>query len=171
LFKSAVQDPDLVAFLEEMSCYGWSGEVPEGEYYTPFNPIVRREGRDITLITWGPRMLKLATDAADILLKESISLEVIDLRVLNPLDTEFLFEHIKETGRVIILHEDSKFMGFGAEISAAIAENTAFYSLQGRIVRVAAMNTPIPTNLVLENYRLPNVQKLISAARKVMEES
>ena len=171
LFKSAVQDPDLVAFLEEMSCYGWTGEVPEGEFYTPLKPILRRKGKDITLIAWGPRMLKLAIDAADSLLKENISLEVIDLRVLNPLDTEFLFEHISKTGRVIILHEDSKFMGFGAEISAAIAENTAFYSLQARILRVAAMNTPIPANLVLENYRLPNVQKLISAAKKIMEES
>ena len=171
LFKSAVQDPDLVAFLEEMSCYGWTGEVPENEYYTPFKPTVRRKGKDITLITWGPRMLKLAIDAADSLIRENISLEVVDLRVLNPLDTEFLFKHIKKTGRVIILHEDSKFMGFGAEISAAIAENMAFYSLQARIMRVAALNTPIPASLTLENYRLPDARKLISVARKIMEES
>jgi len=171
LFKSAVHDPDLVAFLEEMSTYGWSGEIPKGEYYTPFRPVVRREGKDITLITWGPRMLKLALDTAEILTKESIDLEIIDLRVLNPLDTEFLLGHIAKTGRVIILYEDSKFMGFGAEVAAEIAENMVFYNLQARIIRVAALNTPIPANLTLENYRLPNEKKLIEAARKLMEES
>lgn len=171
LFKSAVQDPDLVAFLEEMSCYGWSDEVPEGEFYTPFKHIIRREGKDITLITWGPKMLKLALNTAETLSQENIDVEVLDLRILNPLDTNFLFEHIAKTGRVIILHEDSKFMGFGAEIAAEIAENKIFYELQAKILRVAALNTPIPANLTLENYRLPNGEKLIAAAKQLMGET
>lgn len=171
LLKSAIRDPDLVAVLEEMSYYGMTGEVPEGEYFTPFRPIVRREGKDITLITWGPKMLDLALTGAEALAKKNIDVEVIDLRVLNPLDKDFIFRSIRKTGRVIILHEDSKSMGFGAEIAAAIAEDRTFYELRARIIRVAALNTPIPPHLALEDFRLPDAEKLAAAARTLMEES
>ncbi len=171
LMKSAIRDPDLVAVLEEMSYYGMTDDVPEGEYFTPFEPAVRRSGKDITLITWGPKMLELALSGAEVLAKEGIEVEVIDLRVLRPLNKEFLFRSIKKTGRVIILHEDSKFMGFGAEISASIAEEPIFYELRCRICRVAALDTPIPAHLTLEDYRLPNLKKLIAEAKKLMEES
>jgi 2-oxoisovalerate dehydrogenase E1 component len=171
LFKSAVRDPDLVAFIEEMSSYGWKGEVPEGEYFTPFKPAIRREGKDATIITWGPKMLKLALDSAEALVKEKIDMEVIDLRVLRPLDTEFLLRSIRKTGRVVILYEDSKFMGFGAEISAQIGESPSFYELRARIIRVAALDTRIPATLTLEDFRLPNQEKVMRAVKALMEES
>lgn len=189
LLKSAIRDPDLVAYLEEISGYFMRDEVPEGEYFTPFAPIVRREGKDITLVTWGPKMLKTIfgngeevkgedhprthekLGAAKVLSKEGIELEVIDLRVLCPLDIACICGHAEKTGRIIVLHEDSKFMGFGAEIVAQIAESMTYYKMRARLLRVAALNTPIPANLNLENYRLPDVPKVIRAARKLMEES
>lgn len=171
LLKSAIRDPDLVAFLEEMSQYEYRGEVPDCEYFTPFNGCVRRSGKDLTLVTWGPKMLRLAIETADALFADKIDMEVIDLRVLHPWDKELVALSIKKTGRLLILHEDSKFLGFGAEIAAAICEDTVFYNLKARPIRVTAENTPIPVHLGLENARLPDKEKILNAAKRLMEES
>ncbi|MEK7627821.1 MAG: thiamine pyrophosphate-dependent enzyme [Patescibacteria group bacterium] len=172
LLKSAVRDPDMVAFLEEMSFYGVAGTVPEGEYFTPFTAIVRREGEDVTLVTYGPKMLQLALSSAETLATQNdISVEVIDLRILNPWDKETVLASVRKTGRLVVLHEDSRFMGFGAEISASIAEDEAFYELRGRIKRIAALNSPIPAHLVLENYRLPNEHMVVDAIKTLTQEA
>lgn len=171
LTKSAVRDPDLVAVLEEMSFYGTLGELPEGEYFTPFSAAVRREGRDATLVTWGPKMLSLALTCAEELHHEGVETEVIDLRVLNPWDRDAVAASVRKTGRLVILHEDSSFMGFGAEVAASIAGDLAFYELRARIRRVAAENTPIPADLALEDARLPGKDDVLSAIRDLMKES
>ena len=116
-------------------------------------------------------MLALALETAEFLAKEGIECEVVDLRVLRPLDKEAILKSARKTGRIIILHEDSKFMGFGAEVAASVAEDPAFYALKARVLRVAALDTPIPANLTLENYRLPSRDKLVAAAKMLMEES
>lgn len=172
LLKSAIRDPDPVFFLEEMSYYSLKGFVPEGEYFTPLGKAaLRREGTDITLVTWGPKMLELALESAHELGARGIEVEVIDLRTLVPWDRETVFSSVKKTGRVIILYEDSKFMGFGAEISAAISEDPLFYSLKARVRRVAAMNIPIPAHPKLEDLRLPNSDDVMQVAHELMEES
>jgi len=173
LMKSAIRDSDLVAFIEEISYYGKRGEVPEGEYFTPFEAKVRRPGKDITIITWGPKMLDLAIASAEELAKQNppTDTEIVDLRILNPWDKKTVFASVKKTGRVIILHEDSKFMGFGAEISATIVEEfNTYYRLRTRVRRIAAENTPIPAHLALEDARLPNKDKVISAVRELLKE-
>lgn len=174
LFASAVRDPDLVAFLEEISSYDALGEVPVDAYYLPFEAVVLRPGKDITLATWGPKMVDLAlASAAELIRGESpVDVEVIDLVVLNPWDKEKVFASLKKTGRLMILHEDSQFMGFGAEISAAVAEEfDCFYRLKARIMRMAAKNTPISAELTLEDVRLPQMEDILNTARRLMEES
>lgn len=174
LFASAVHDPDLVAFLEEISYYNTLGEVPVDAYYLPFEAVVLRPGNDITLVTWGPKMVDLALASANELIRgeSPVDMEVIDLVVLNPWDKEKVFASLKKTGRLMILHEDSQFMGFGAEISAAVAEEfDCFYRLKARIMRLAAKNTPISAELTLENARLPRLEDVVRSARRLMEES
>lgn len=175
LMNSAIQDPDLVAVLEEMSYYEMREEVPEGEFYLPFEPVIRRKGKDITLVLWGPKMLELGMKSAEQFSKDSpaIDMEVIDLQVLNPWDIakKHVFNSLQKTKRLIVLHEDSEFMGFGAEICASVFTSKEFYGLKARGQRVAAQNIPIPVHLVLEDSRLPDVEKLRSAARLLMKES
>jgi len=117
------------------------------------------------------KMMEIALKSADELAKQEIDVEVIDLKVLCPLDIEFLLESVRKTGRMIVLHEDSEFMGFGAEIVAEIATNPVFYELKARLERIAALNTPIPVHPTLEDYRLPNVEKVVAACKALMEES
>ena len=171
LLKSAVRDPDLVAFLEEMSEYEFRGEVPEGEYFTPFTAKLCRIGKDITLVTWGPKMVRMSLAAAEKLSQEGIEVDLIDLRVLNPWDKKLVTESLQKTGRLAVVHEDSKFMGFGAEIVAALCEGEPFYRLKARPVRIAAKNTPVPADLALEDSRLPGLQDVIAALKNIMEES
>ncbi|MDP2676485.1 MAG: thiamine pyrophosphate-dependent enzyme [bacterium] len=175
LMNSAIQDPDLVAVLEEMSYYEMREDVPEGEFYLPFEPITRREGKDITLVTWGPKMLELGLTSAERFAggTPSIDIEVIDLQVLHPWDLakKHVFDSLRKTGKLIVLHEDSEFMGFGAEICASVFTSKEFYGLKARGQRVAAQNIPIPVHLVLEDSRLPDFEKLQSAVWLLMRES
>ncbi|MDZ4285886.1 MAG: transketolase C-terminal domain-containing protein, partial [Candidatus Sungbacteria bacterium] len=143
-------------------------------YYLAFEAVVLRSGKDITLVTWGPKMVELALVSAQELAhgESPVDVEVIDLVVLNPWDKEKVFASLKKTGRLMILHEDSQFMGFGAEIAATIAEEfDCFYRLKARIMRLAARNTPIPAYLPFENERLPKQSDVIAGVRKLMEES
>lgn len=171
LMKSAIRDPDLVAVLEEMSFYGDSGLVPEGEYFTPFEAIIRKPGKDITLVTWGPKMMKLALDAAQRLENENIEVEVIDLRILRPWDKKTVSESVRKTGRLMVLEEDSGFMGFNAEVITEIVTHKEFYHLKAAIKRLAAKDTPIPGSLILEDERLPKLEDVILASKELMEES
>ena len=167
LLKAAIMDNNPVIFIEHKLLYGKKGEVPEGEYTIPLGKAqILREGKDLTLISWS-RMVDICLSAADILSKEAIKAEVIDLRTLVPLDKEAIFSSVEKTGRVIIVHEACLTGGFGGEIAALIADE-AFDSLDAPIKRVAAPDVPIPFNPVLEKHYLPDEEKILRAARQIL---
>ena len=140
--------------------------MPTEDYIVPIGKAeVKRGGTDISVITYGA-MVHLALEAAEALMKEGISLEVVDLRTLMPLDKETVFESVRKTSKAIMLHEDNKTGGIGAEIAAQLAEE-CFDSLDGPILRIAAPDTPVPFSTPLEEYFLPKVSDIVNAARKL----
>ena len=126
---------------------------------------VRREGTDISVITYGA-MVWTALDAAKELEKEGISLEVVDLRSLLPYDEETVLASVRKSSKAILLHEDTRTGGMAGELAALIAEK-AFEDLDGPLVRVTAPDTPVPFAPPLEEYFLPNAQKVVDAARRL----
>lgn len=172
LMKSAIHDPDACFVLLQIYELGSKGPVPETEYFTPLGvAAVRRQGSDITLITYGPLMLRRALDAAARLEEMGISLEVIDLRTIVPWDKETVLKSVSKTGRVIIMHEASRSFHVGAELAASIVEDLSFYRLKARPIRLTAPDTPVPFHPNLEETRIPLVNDIIVAAKKLMEES
>ncbi len=172
LMKSAIRDPDACFVLLQIYELGSKGPVPEHQYFTPLGvAAVRREGKDISLITYGPLMLRRALDAAEKLESMGISLEVIDLRTIVPWDKETVLKSVSKTGRVIIMHEASRSFHVGAELAASIVEDLSFYRLRARPVRLTAPDTPVPFHPNLEETRIPLVHDIIEAAKKLMEES
>jgi pyruvate dehydrogenase E1 component beta subunit len=161
LLISSIRDPDPVIFLEAMRLYRLIKEdVPEGEYTIPLGKArIVQEGNDITIISWGS-MLHRTLQAV-----EGYNAEVIDLMTLNPFDEETLFTSVKKTGRVVIAHEAPKTCGFGAELSATIAEEAILY-LKAPILRVTGYDVVIPLPK-LEDYYLPSVERI----RKAIEET
>jgi pyruvate/2-oxoglutarate/acetoin dehydrogenase E1 component len=164
LLKSALRGEDPVLFFEHKMLYGVKGPVPEDADFTvPFGQAaVARQGRDVTVVGIGI-MLSKALEAAGILSKEGIEVEVIDPRTLVPLDKETLIQSVAKTSRVIIAHEAHKRAGPGAEIAAMLAEEAIEY-LDAPILRVAAKNVPLPYSPELENYVLPGTQDIVNAA-------
>lgn len=166
LLLSALRDPDPVIFLEPKRIYrAVKGEIPEGEFTVPIGKArVAREGRDLTIVAYGA-MLHVALEAAESASKNGVEAEVIDVRTLVPLDTETLLASVQKTGRLIIVHEAPKTSGFGAEISAQVAERAVDY-LKGPILRVTGYDTPFP--YTLEEHYLPSVPKILRAVEKIM---
>lgn len=169
LLISAIRNDNPVLFFEHKLLYGMKGEVPE-EYYTlPIGKAdIKREGSDITVATYG-RMVHLCLSAAEELLEEGISLEVVDLRTLSPLDKRTIIESVKKTGRLLIVHEAHKTGGFGGEIAATVTESEAFYYLDSPIKRCCSMDVPIPCSLELEKNVLPTKERIIASARGLMK--
>ena len=168
LLKSAIRDPNPVAFFEHKALYKISGPVPEEEYTIPLGKAdIKRDGTDVCVIALSFMVTK-ALAAAETLEKEGISAMVLDPRTLVPLDKEGIAEAVRKTNRVVIVEEGCKTGGVGAEISAVINEE-AFDYLDAPIVRVAAHDAPIPFSKPLEDYVLPNEEKIVDAVRKVME--
>ena len=167
LLKAAIRDPNPVIYFEHKFLYRrLKAVLPEEDYIVPIGKAaVRRTGGDISVITYGA-MVHLALEAAAALEKEGIDLEVVDLRTLIPLDKEAVFESIRKTSKAIVLHEDTKTGGIGAEIAALLAEE-CFDSLDGPILRVTAPDTPVPFSTPLEEFFLPKVSDLIGAAKKL----
>ncbi|MEN6534713.1 MAG: alpha-ketoacid dehydrogenase subunit beta [Bryobacteraceae bacterium] len=165
LMKSAIRDNDPVIFFEHKGLYRRiKGEVPDGEFTVPLSKAtVFREGSDLSIITYGA-MVYVARDAAEELAKEGISVEIIDLRTVYPLDEATVLESVRKTSKVILLHEDIMSGGIGGEVAARIAEK-AFEYLDGPVVRVASPDTPVPFSPPLEEAFLPNVPKLVEKAR------
>ena len=163
LLLTAIHDEDPVIFLEPKRIYrSVTGEVPEGDTRVPFGSArIVREGTDVSLFAYGA-MIPPTTEAAEALAAEGISAEVIDLRSLVPLDERAVLASVEKTGRAVVVHEAARFCGFGAELSAILAEQ-AFYSLKSPIVRVTGYDTPFP--YALENVYLPNTEKIATAAR------
>jgi 2-oxoisovalerate dehydrogenase E1 component beta subunit len=167
LVKAAIRDDNPVIFFEHKFLYRRiKEEVPEQDYVVPIGKAaVRREGTDIAVITYGA-MVWTALDAALELEKEGLSLEVVDLRSLLPYDEEAVLASVRKCSKVILLHEDTRTGGMAGELAALIAEK-AFEDLDGPIIRVTAPDTPVPFSPPLEEYFLPNAQKLAEAARKL----
>ena len=169
LLKSAIRDPNPVVFLEHKKAYRlYRQDIPDDDYTIPIGKAeIKREGSDITLVTYG-MMLHHSLKAADTVQEEdAISVEVIDLRTVSPWDKECVLESVKKTGKALIVYEDNITGGFGAEVAAVIAEQ-AFEYLDGPVTRVASPDVPIaPCAAHLEEYILPNPEKIAEAIRKL----
>jgi 2-oxoisovalerate dehydrogenase E1 component beta subunit len=165
LIKAAIRDNDPVIFFEHKALYRRIKEdIPEDDYTVPIGKArVFREGRDMSIITYGA-MVYVARDAATVLEGEGVSVEIIDLRTLLPIDEETILASVKKTSKAIVLHEDTLTCGIGGEISARIMEK-AFEYLDGPVLRVTAPDTPVPYSPPLEEAFLPNVEKLLAKAR------
>src|SRR6201981_3813605 len=167
LIKSAIRDSNPVLFLEHKFLYRRiKEEIPEGDYSIPLGKArLHREGKHLSIITYAA-MVHTAQEAADILAKEGIEVEILDLRTLSPLDREAITQTVKKTNKVILLHEDTRTGGLAGELAAIINEE-AFDDLDGPIVRITALDTPVPFSPPLEHYFLPKVEDVVREARKL----
>jgi pyruvate/2-oxoglutarate/acetoin dehydrogenase E1 component len=167
LIKSAIRDNNPVLFLEHKFLYRRiKDEVPEADLTIPIGKArLHREGRDLSIITYAA-MVHTAQEAADILAKDGIEVEILDLRTLSPLDRDAITQTVKKTNKVILLHEDTRTGGLAGEIAAIINEE-AFDDLDGPIVRITSLDTPVPFSPPLEHYFLPKVEDVVREARKL----
>jgi pyruvate/2-oxoglutarate/acetoin dehydrogenase E1 component len=167
LIKSAIRDNNPVLFLEHKFLYRRiKEEVPENGHTVPIGKArVHRQGRDLSIITYAA-MVHAAQEAADVLAKDGIEVEILDLRTLLPLDREAITATVKKTNKVILLHEDTRTGGLAGEIAAIINEE-AFDDLDGPIVRITSLDTPVPFSPPLEHYFLPKVEDVVREVRKL----
>jgi 2-oxoisovalerate dehydrogenase E1 component beta subunit len=167
LLKSAIRDNNPVLFFEHKFLYRRiKEEMPEGDHLVPIGKAaVRREGRDLTILSYAA-MVHTSLEAAEQLAKEGIDAEVIDLRTLLPLDREAIIASVKKTSKLLVVHEDTKTGGIAGEIAAIVCEG-AFEDLDGPIARVTAIDTPVPYSPTLEEYFMPNTEKVVAAAREL----
>jgi len=168
LLKGAIRDEDPVLFFEHKKAYRLiKGEVPEGDYVVPIGRAeVKRPGDHITLIAYG-LMLHHCLQAAEAVAQEGLSVEVIDLRTLSPLDRETILDSVRKTGKALIVHEDNLTGGLGGEVAAIIAAE-AFDYLDAPVSRLASPDVPaMPYSPPLEEYCLPNPDKIAAALRKL----
>src|SRR5450432_726288 len=165
LIKSAIRDNNPVLFFEHKFLYRRIKEdLPAEEFTVPIGKAkVVREGRDLTIVTYGA-MVWVALEAADKLAEEGVQVEVVDLRTLVPLDRETVCQSAKKTSKVLLLHEDTRTGGMTGELAATISE-AVFEYLDGPIVRVTAPDTPVPFSPPLEEAFLPNADKVVEKAR------
>ena len=170
LLKTAIRGDDPVLFLEHKGLYrqGYAAaQEPPEDFLLPFGQAaVRKEGADATIVTYG-YLVQQSLEAARILEIKGVSVEVIDLRTLNPLDEDTVYDSVRKTNRVLLAHEDTLTAGFGAEIAARIAEH-CFEHLDAPIMRVAAMDIPVPYSPPLEDAMLPNKQNIITAVERLV---
>jgi 2-oxoisovalerate dehydrogenase E1 component beta subunit len=170
MLLQAIEDPDPVLYLEHKKTYRLiKGEVPDERYTIPFGKAdVKREGSDVTVVSYG-LMLHHCLEAANKLSSEGIEAEVVDLRSIYPLDIDTILESVGKTSKVMIVYEDNKFLGVGAEVSAQIAEK-AMFELDGPIVRIGGPHVPaMPYAPTLEQWFLPNVDTIEQEMRKLAE--
>jgi 2-oxoisovalerate dehydrogenase E1 component beta subunit len=161
LLASAIEDPNPVLYFEHKHLYRRiKADVPEERFTVPIGKArTHREGEDISVITWGA-MVYTADEAADELAKEDVSVEIVDLRSVLPWDREAVLESVRKTSKVLVLHEDTRTGGFGAEIAATIAEE-AFESLDAPVKRIAAPDAPVPFSPPLEKAYIPQVETVV----------
>jgi 2-oxoisovalerate dehydrogenase E1 component beta subunit len=169
LMKSAIRDNNPVLFFEHKYLYRRvKEELPQEDYTIEIGKArVHREGRDLSVITYGA-MVYVAQEAADLLAKENIQLEILDLRTLLPLDREAIRRTTEKTNRVLVLHEDTKTGGIAGEIAAIINEE-AFDALDAPIARIAALDAPVPFSPPLEKAFLPQVEDVVREARRLVK--
>jgi pyruvate dehydrogenase E1 component beta subunit len=167
LLKAAIRDEDPVIFMESELMYGDKGEVPEEEYIIPIGVAdVKREGNDVTIVSFG-KMMKIALAAAEELQKENISVEVIDLRSVRPIDFETVLKSVKKTNRVVVVEEAWPLASISSEIAYHVQRN-AFDFLDAPVVRVTCMDVPLPYAPTLIEASLPNVERTVKAIKEVM---
>jgi len=168
LLKSAIRDHNPVMFLEHELLYNSKGEVPDDpEFLVPLGRgDVKREGTDITIVAYS-RMTILALQAAEELEKEGVSCEVVDLRCLNPLDTETFFSSARKTGRAVVVEESWGSAGFGGDIASRIFEN-CFDVLKAPVKRVSGLDVPMPYSRKIEKLCIPSAETIAAAVRDVM---
>jgi 2-oxoisovalerate dehydrogenase E1 component len=171
LLKTACREEDPVLFCEHKGLYrqGFaSSPEPGPDFLLPFGVAnVRKSGEDVTIITWGMLVQRSLDAARRVEERHGTSIEVIDLRTLNPLDREAIIRSVRKTGKVLIVHEDTLTGGFGAEIAAIIAQE-AFEYLDGPVQRIAAKDTPVPYGPGLENAMLPQESDVAAALEKLI---
>jgi 2-oxoisovalerate dehydrogenase E1 component beta subunit len=167
LIKSAIRENNPVLFLEHKFLYRRiKEEIANDDYTIPIGKArVHREGRDLSIITYAA-MVHTAQEAADILAKDGIEVEILDLRTLSPLDRDAITQTVKKTNKVILLHEDTRTGGLAGEIAAIINEE-AFDDLDGPIVRITSLDTPVPFSPPLEEYFLPKVEDVVREATRL----
>jgi 2-oxoisovalerate dehydrogenase E1 component beta subunit len=170
MLLSAIEDPDPVIFLEHKKTYRLiKGEVADERFTIPFGSAdVKREGSDLTVVSYG-LLMHQCVEAANKLASEGIEAEVIDLRSIFPLDIDTVLESVAKTNKVMIVYEDNKFLGVGAEVAAQVAEK-AMFELDGPIVRIGGPHVPaMPYAPTLEHWFLPDVDRLEQEMRKLAE--
>ena len=167
LLKSAIRDDDPIIFMESEQMYGDKGEVPEGEYTIPIGVAdIKREGSDVTIVSFG-KIIKEAFKAADELVKENISCEIIDLRTVRPMDHETILNSVKKTNRLVILEEAWPFGNVATEITYQV-QSQVFDYLDAPIEKINTADTPAPYSPVLLKEWLPNSEDVIKAVKKVL---
>ena len=164
LIISAIEDPNPVLYMEHKHLYRRiKGEVPDERYATPIGKArIHREGGDVTVVTWGA-MVYTAAEASE---QVDASVEILDLRSVLPWDKQAVLESVSKTSKVLVLHEDTRTGGFGAEIAATIAEE-AFEQLDAPVKRIAAPDTPVPFSPPLEKAFLPQVADVAAGLREL----
>jgi 2-oxoisovalerate dehydrogenase E1 component beta subunit len=171
LLIGAIRDNNPVIFFEHKFLYRrLKDKIPEGDYVVPIGKAnVAREGTDVSVITYGA-MLSKSIEAAEMAQKEGISVEVLDLRTISPLDKQAIFNTVKKNGKVIIVYEANYSFGVGAEVSALITER-AYEFLEGPVIRIASADTPVPYSPLLEDAYLPQTENILEAIKKLVEVS
>jgi pyruvate dehydrogenase E1 component beta subunit len=167
LLKAAIRSDDPVMFIEHATLYQWRGEVPDGDFTIPIGKSkVQRPGDAATVVTYS-KGLQWTMQAADVLAKEGINIEVVDLRSLRPLDMGPVIESFKKTNRAVVVEEGWRSYGVGSEIAARLYEE-AFDYIDAPIKRVAQKEVPLPYNRTLEQMALPNVEDIVKAVKEVL---
>ncbi|AMN54517.1 pyruvate dehydrogenase [Labrenzia sp. CP4] len=166
LMKTAIRDNNPVVIFEDKLMYNDKAPVPEEEYLIPFGQAhIKREGRDVTLVATSS-MVQVAEEAAETLSREGISAEIIDPRTIVPLDEETILRSVRKTSRAIVIDEGHQSYGVTAEIAARISEK-AFYHLDAPVIRMGAMDVPVPFSPALEDITVPNAARVADNARMI----
>jgi len=167
LLKSAIRDNDPIVFMESEQMYGEKGEVPEGEYLIPIGVAdIKREGTDVTIVSFG-KIIKQALNAAVELNKEGISVEVVDLRTIRPIDYDTIIKSVKKTNRLVIVEESWPLGNISTEIAFKV-QKEAFDYLDAPIIRVNAADVPLPYAPTLIEASLPNLERVIKAVKETL---
>jgi 2-oxoisovalerate dehydrogenase E1 component beta subunit len=170
LIAEAIQDPNPVLYFEHKHLYRRiKDEVPDERYTVPFGEArVHREGDDVTIVTWGAMVYTADEAATKVEEEDGLSVEILDLRTLMPWDKDAVLKSVEKTSKALVLHEDTRTGGFGAEIVATIAEE-AFEHLDGPVTRVTAPDTPVPFSPPLEKAFIPQVEDVVAGLKELAE--
>ena len=167
LLKSSIRDNDPVIFMESEQMYGDKGEIPEGEYIIPIGVAdIKKTGKDVTIVSFG-KIIKEAYKASELLEKENIECEIIDLRTIRPMDYKTIFESVKKTNRLVILEESWPFGNISTEITYQVQSHIFDY-LDAPIEKINTADTPAPYSPTLLSEWLPNANEVVKAVKKVL---